>query len=56
MEERNKFHLPHQFYIKNYETIDAFQGERVINTSIHVQNLQVEGDVNYTTSILDSKM
>jgi phosphoglucomutase len=54
-EERNKFHLPRKFYRKDYEAIDAFQGERVINTLIHVQDLQVEGDVNYTTPILNSK-
>jgi hypothetical protein len=56
MEEHNKFHLPRKFYKKDYEAIGAFQRERVINTLIHVQDLQVEGDVNYITPILNSKM
>lgn len=45
-----------QFYKKNYEAIDKFQGEQIIFTSIHVWDLQAKGDANYTTPILDSKM
>ncbi len=35
------------------EVLDAFQGERIINALIHVQDLQVDGDANYATPILD---
>jgi len=37
---------------KNYEIIKVFQGEQIINASLHVKDLQVEGDGSYIASIL----
>jgi hypothetical protein len=32
--------------------IEAFQGEQIINASIHVRDLQAEGDKNFVMSML----
>jgi hypothetical protein len=38
-EEHDKHHLPHQFNKEFYEAIDFFQGEQIINASLHMKDL-----------------
>ncbi len=37
--EHNQQHLLHAFNKECYETIETFQGERIINALVHVQDL-----------------
>jgi hypothetical protein len=37
-------HPPRQFNIKLYDVIEPFQGERTINTPLHLQNIHAKGD------------
>jgi hypothetical protein len=42
-----------QKFVKNTtKQIEEFQGECIINASIHIRNLQIEGDANYVAPIL----
>ncbi len=41
--ECNHHHLPWAFNIKAYETIEAFQGEHIINTHVYVRDLRWKG-------------
>jgi hypothetical protein len=52
-EECYQYHLPRQSNKEFYETIEAFQGEQIINALIHVRDLQVEGDGNFVTSMFE---
>jgi hypothetical protein len=46
-EERKKLHLPKLVLEKYYHIITTFQGEKNIHTSMHVKDLQIEGDGIY---------
>jgi hypothetical protein len=45
-------HLLCQFNKEFYEAIETFQGEHIINASLHMKDLQAKGDGNYIASIL----
>jgi hypothetical protein len=36
---------------KCYDAIKTFQGKRIINAPIHVQNLQIKGHVKYVPQV-----
>jgi hypothetical protein len=45
--EKKKFHLFRVFNREYYESIDVFQGKKVINAPMHVRDVNVEGDAVY---------
>ncbi len=45
--EKERFHLLCVFNREYYESIDVFQGEKVINVPIHVKDVNAKGDVVY---------
>ncbi len=49
MEKHNKFNLPKQFNDDCHDVIQTFQGEKNINFSIYVVDLNAQGDGIYTT-------
>jgi hypothetical protein len=51
--ERNQQHLLQAFNKECYETIETFQGERIINALVYVQDLQAKGDANYIPQVLE---
>lgn len=51
IDEHENFHLFWSFNREDYNVIEAFQWECIINTLLHVRNLHIEGDKNYITTI-----
>jgi len=49
MEKRNKFNLPKQFCEDYYNVIQTFQVKRNISLSIHIRELNTQGNEFYTT-------
>lgn len=47
----DNYHSPWSFNRKYYDAIEAFHGECIINTPLHVRDLYTEGDGNYMTTI-----
>jgi len=45
--KKRRFHLPHQFNKEYYESIEDFQGEKVINAPMHFTDMNVENDAFY---------
>jgi hypothetical protein len=43
-DEKEKFHLPHQFNRKFYELIEEFQGENNVIAPLHVRDVKVENN------------
>jgi hypothetical protein len=43
-DEKEKFHLPHQFNREFYELIKTFQGERNVIAPLHVKDVKVGND------------
>jgi hypothetical protein len=54
LEECDRYHLPRQSNKEFYETIEAFQGEQIINALICMKDLQVEGDKNFVMCVFES--
>ncbi len=49
--EHDQYHLLKQFNKEFYKATEAFQGEQIINSLIHVKELQAEGDKNFVVSM-----
>ncbi len=47
MEECDKHHLPRQFNLEFYDSIESFQEEWATNKPLHVQNIHAERDCVY---------
>jgi hypothetical protein len=47
MEEHDKHHLPRQFNLEFYDSIESFQEEWATNKPLHVRNIHAERDCVY---------
>jgi hypothetical protein len=51
LEECDQYHLPRQFNKGFYKVIEPFQGKQIINSLIHMKDLQAKGDGNFVVSM-----